>query len=79
MDSTECSTLKTQRQSDRLPGKKEGDPMSKTKPQMYRFNNISRAYIYDTEGFYEHSLMRDIRNTDAIHDIVRRLPTTENF
>lgn len=53
--------------------------MSKTKSQMYRFNNLSRAYLYDTEGFYEHELMTDIRNSDALHDIVRRLPKTEDF
>lgn len=58
---------------------KERDPMSKTKSQMYRFNNVSRAYLYDTEGFYEHELMTDIRNSDALHDIFRRLPKTEDF
>lgn len=53
--------------------------MSKTKSQMYRFNNLSRCIVYDTEGFYEHGLMTDLRNNDAIHDIVKKLPTTEDF
>lgn len=53
--------------------------MSKTKSQMYRFDNLSRSFLFDSEGFYEHELMNSLRNADAIHDIVRRLPTTENL
>ncbi len=64
-------------QSDRPTERKGDDPMSKTKPQMYRFNNMSRCFTHDTEGFYEHELMNELRNKDAVYEIAKRLTATE--
>ena len=44
---------------------------------MYRFNNMSRCFTHDTEGFYEHELMNELRNKDAIYEIAKRLTATE--